>query len=148
MGSNNVLWPEHLRKHGNTSCTLILDNCPSHRLLDKDGFRGANGIPDKIIVLSIPPYVTCRYQLMVMGIIACFKVGYCVQFLEYFLKLFDIRKGMKILQPVKWEQIMVVKALALAGSQLCYVLWNWVLIYGTKITSTYAYERTIHNCWL
>ena len=72
------------------SLIIILNNFPAHRVPKNDGFREANGITDTIILFFLIMNVTCRYQLMDIGIIACFIIGYYVQLLEYFLKLFDI----------------------------------------------------------
>ena len=78
------------------SLIIILNNFPAHRVPKNDGFREANGITDTIIIFFLIMNVTCRYQLMDIGIIACFIIGYYVQLLEYFLKLFDIRNCAKL----------------------------------------------------
>ena len=85
----NVFCPNHRKNHGDVYCTLLLDNCAAHKYLDQDTIRRARGIPAKLIVIFLPPNVTCRYQPMDMGIIACIKVGYRMQLLRYFLQLFD-----------------------------------------------------------
>ena len=64
---------------------LLIDNCIAHRGIDKKNVRSDHGIPEKLIVILILPNVTSHCQLMYMGIIVCFKVGYRVQLLEYLL---------------------------------------------------------------
>ena len=49
-------------------------------------------------MIFLPPNVTSCYQPMDMDIIACFKVGYCVQLLKYLLQLFGAEEGYEALK--------------------------------------------------
>ena len=81
-----VLWPYHLKKHGNVHCILLLDNCTAHYV---DIFI----LPDKLHIIFLPPNVTNTHQPADMGMISTLKVGYKIVMLQEFLGVFDVEGG-------------------------------------------------------
>lgn len=70
---NHVFWwPDHFSKHGNEKCFLVINNCSVQTKLDM------TKIPERIIILYLPPNVTSQAQPADMGIIGTLKVGYKV----------------------------------------------------------------------
>ena len=94
---------------------LLLYNCNTHRGLDKNNVRRYCGIPQKLIVIFLPSNVTSGYQPMDMGIIACFKVGYYVQLLEYLIKKISAEEGYEALKAPRKRAKPGYKGLRVGG---------------------------------
>ena len=77
-----VLWPYHLKTHGDRACVLLLDNCCAHKV---DTAR----LRSNLHILFLPPNVTNTRQPADMGMIASLKVGYKTKMLSTLLDIFD-----------------------------------------------------------
>ena len=77
-----VLWPHHLKTHGDKHCVLILDNCSAHKVDD--------GCPPSLLhIVFLPPNVTNTHQTADMGMIANLKVGHKSKMMMRLLQIFD-----------------------------------------------------------
>jgi hypothetical protein len=80
---NTVLWPWHLKHHGNVYSLLLLDNCPAHANLDSDR------IPDHLVIHFFRPNRTSFLQPADMVMIASLKIGYKAIMLKTLLSICD-----------------------------------------------------------
>ena len=106
-----VLWPYHLKIHGDKPCLLLLDNCSAHKV---DEGR----LPPNIHILFIPPNVTNTHQPADMGMIASLKVGYKTKMLSTLLDIFDEEGGYERAKVRRDLQRVGCKGLMYGGRRL------------------------------
>jgi len=137
---NTVLWPWHLKHHGNVYCLLLLDNCPAHANLD------SNRLPDHLVIRFFPPNCTSFLQPADMGMIASLKLGYKAIMLKTLLSICDdpvlytdaieagrtARRGCKGLS-------CCAKAHLLDAMEIMVKIWDG--------EGKYAKTESIQRCW-
>jgi hypothetical protein len=137
---NTVLWPLHLKHHGNVYCLLLLDNCPAPANLD------SNRIPDRLVIRFFPPNCTSFLQPADMGMIASLKLGYKAIMLKTLLSICDdpvlytdaieagrtARRGCKGLS-------CCAKAHLLDAMEIMVKIWDG--------EGKYAKTESIQRCW-
>jgi len=137
---NTVLWPWHLKEHGNLHCLLLLDNCPAHINLDEDK------LPDKLVILYFPPNCTSFLQPADQGMISCLKVGYKALMLKKLLAICDndilyeeaVKAGKNARNGCRGLEYCG-KAHVLDAMEICVEIWN--------NDGKYAKEESIKRCW-
>ena len=141
----HVFWPHHLQKHGNVYAILILDNCSSHQGIDQSDFQKQHNLPEKLIILFLPPNVTSRAQPADMGMIAVLKIGYRYIMLGKLIDLYD---------SYSMEEIDNMRARAKRGQKGLDVGGKAHLLDAAKIldgiwsqNGKYASEEGIRKCW-
>ena len=134
-----VLWPNHLDKHGDKHCILLLDNCSAHKI---DETR----LPRKLHIVFLPPNVTNTHQPADMGMIASLKVGYKSKMLMGLLDVFDAEGGFERAAVERARQRPGCRGLAYGGKatlldamELLKEIWD-----GDR---RYAHSAGILRCW-
>ena len=64
-----VLWPHHLKTHGDKHCVHLLDNYSTHKV-------DTGRLPPSLHLVFLPPNVTNTHQRADMGMVASLKIGY------------------------------------------------------------------------
>ena len=141
----HVFWPHHLQKHGNVYAILILDNCTSHQGIDQSDFKKQHDLPEKLIILFLPPNVTSRAQPADMGMIAVLKIGYRYIMLGKLIDLYD---------SYSVEEIDNMRARAKRGQKGLDVGCKAHMLDAAEILDgiwsqdgKYASEEGIRKCW-
>ena len=134
-----VLWPYHLKTHGDRACVLLLDNCSAHKV---DTAR----LPSNLNILFLPPNVTNTHQPADMGMIASLKVGYKTKMLSTLLDIFDAEGGYERAKVLRSRQRVGCKGLQFGGKatlldaiEILKDIWD--------ADAKYARSAGILRCW-
>ena len=134
-----VLWPHHLKNHGDKDCVLLLDNCSAHKV---DEGR----LPPLLHLVFLPPNVTNTHQPADMGMIASLKVGYKSKMLMGLLDVFDAEGGFERAGVERARQRRGCRGLQFGGKatlldamQLLKGIWDG--------DGRYAHSAGILRCW-
>jgi hypothetical protein len=136
---NSVFWPFHLRTQGDVKALLLLDNCTAHDINTSD-------IPDRLLIIFLPPNMTSMHQPADMGMIATLKVGYKMQLLAKLLAIFDIEGGYEAAYNARMRQRMGCRGINYGGKPhlldvmtILFLLWEG--------DGKYATTTGIKRCW-
>ena len=142
---NHVFWPYHLKKHGNVHAILILDNCTSHQGIDQKEFQKKHNLPEKLIIVFLPPNVTSRAQPADMGMIALLKIGYRYIMLGKLIDLYD-SYSVKEIDNMRARAKRGQKGLDVGGK--AHLLDAAEILDGMwSQDGKYASEEGIRKCW-
>ena len=122
-----------------------MDNCTSHQGIDQSDFKKQHDLPEKLIILFLPPNVTSRAQPADMGMIAVLKIGYRYIMLGKLIDLYD---------SYSVEEIDNMRARAKRGQKGLDVGCKAHMLDAAEILDgiwsqdgKYASEEGIRKCW-